>query len=58
MCAVQLAEAFEAGKIVSSVCHGPVAFSNVKLSNGKYMVDSRKVCVAVCVAMLHCTASC
>ncbi|KAM5357702.1 hypothetical protein ACJZ2D_016003 [Fusarium nematophilum] len=32
-------EFYEAGKIVSAVCHGPAALVNVKLSNGTYMVQ-------------------
>lgn len=36
-------EFYEAGKIVSAVCHGPVAFSRVKLSDGKFLVEGQKV---------------
>lgn len=36
-------EFYEAGKVISAVCHGPIAFSRVKLSNGKYLVDGQKV---------------
>lgn len=36
-------EFYEAGKVISAVCHGPVAFSRVKLSNGKNLVDGQKV---------------
>jgi len=32
---------WEAKKIVSAVCHGPVAWSNVMLSNGQYMVKGK-----------------
>ena len=38
-----LAAMFEAGKVVSSVCHGPAAFANVKLSSGEYMISGKKV---------------
>eukprot|EP00892_Ulva_mutabilis_P009794 jgi/Ulvmu1/7187/UM034_0096.1 len=38
-----LAAMFEAGKVVSSVCHGPAAFANVKLASGEYMVSGKKV---------------
>ena len=34
---------FENGGVVSAVCHGPCGILNVKLSNGKYLVDGRKV---------------
>jgi len=33
---------FEAGKIVSAVCHGVAALQNVKLTNGDYLVKGRK----------------
>lgn len=39
-----LSAMFDAGKVVSSVCHGPCAFANVKLSSGEYMVQGKKVC--------------
>jgi putative intracellular protease/amidase len=29
--------------IVASVCHGPVGLINVKLSNGKYLIDGKKI---------------
>lgn len=38
-----LASMFDEGKVVSSVCHGPAAFTNVKLSSGEYMVSGKKV---------------
>ncbi|TRX32044.1 type 1 glutamine amidotransferase domain-containing protein [Flavobacterium sp. ZT3R18] len=38
-----IAKMYESGKIVAAVCHGPVAFLNVKLSNGKFLLDSKKV---------------
>jgi len=34
---------YESGKIVSSVCHGPAAIVNVKLSTGEYLVKGKKV---------------
>ena len=36
-------EFYEAGKVVSAVCHGPAAFVNVKLSDGKNLVDGAQV---------------
>mmetsp|Transcript_50871 Transcript_50871/g.65140 ORF Transcript_50871/g.65140 Transcript_50871/m.65140 type:complete len:235 (+) Transcript_50871:71-775(+) len=36
-------EMWEAGKIVSAVCHGPCALSNVKLSDGTYLVEGKTV---------------
>lgn len=33
----------DAGKIVSSVCHGPAALVNVKLANGSLFVKGKKV---------------
>lgn len=36
-------EFYESGKIVSAVCHGPAALVNVKLSNGSYLVNGKKV---------------
>ncbi|KAF2663772.1 class I glutamine amidotransferase-like protein [Microthyrium microscopicum] len=36
-------EFWEAGKVVSAVCHGPIALANVKLSDGSYLVDSSPV---------------
>ena len=36
-------EFYEAGRVVSAVCHGPAAFVNAKLSNGKYMIDGAPV---------------
>lgn len=38
-----IAEAYENGKIISSVCHGPVVLLNVKLSNGKLLLDGKKI---------------
>ena len=34
-------EIYERGGIVSAVCHGPAALVNVKLSDGKYLVDGK-----------------
>lgn len=34
---------FEAGKIVSAVCHGPAGLLEVKLSDGSYLVADKKV---------------
>lgn len=34
---------YEAGKIVSAVCHGPAALVNVKLSDGSYLVSGKNV---------------
>ena len=33
---------YENGGIVSSVCHGPAALVDVKLSNGKYLLEGKK----------------
>ena len=33
----------EAGKVVSSVCHGPEALTHVKLPSGKWLVEGKKV---------------
>jgi hypothetical protein len=38
-----LAQAFEAGKAVASVCHGPLSLANVKLRDGSFMVAGKKV---------------
>lgn len=38
-----LAETYERGAIVGAVCHGPVSLLNVKLSNGKYLVDGKNI---------------
>lgn len=35
-------EIYEAGKIVSAVCHGVAALQNVKLSNGEYLLKGKK----------------
>lgn len=34
---------FEGGAVVSAVCHGPSALVNVKLSNGEYLVNGKKI---------------
>ena len=36
-------EIYEAGGIVGAVCHGPAALVNVKLSDGRYLVDGKRV---------------
>jgi putative intracellular protease/amidase len=38
----KIAEFFEAGKIVSAVCHGPGGLLNVRLSTGEYLLKGRK----------------
>jgi putative intracellular protease/amidase/quinol monooxygenase YgiN len=37
------AKIYENGGIVSAVCHGPAGLVNIKLSNGKYLVDGKKI---------------
>lgn len=34
---------YEKGGFVGSVCHGPIALANVKLSNGEYLVKGKNV---------------
>lgn len=34
---------YENNGIVSAVCHGPAGLVNIRLSNGKYLVDGKKV---------------
>lgn len=34
---------YQNGGIVSAVCHGPAAFTGVKLSDGKYLVEGKEV---------------
>jgi len=34
---------YEHGGVVAAVCHGPAGLVNVKLSNGKYLVDGKKI---------------
>ncbi len=36
-------EVYENDGIVAAVCHGPAALVNVKLSNGKYLIENKKV---------------
>jgi putative intracellular protease/amidase len=36
-------EAYELGKPVAALCHGPAAIANVKLSNGSFMVHGKRV---------------
>ena len=36
-------EFYEAGRIVSAVCHGPAVLVNAKLSNGIYVIDGASV---------------
>lgn len=38
-----ITELYENGGVVAAVCHGPAALVNVKLSNGNYLVDGKKV---------------
>ena len=44
---VQLAQIasqiYENEGVISAVCHGPAGLVNIKLSNGKYLVDGKKV---------------
>lgn len=34
---------YENGGIIGGVCHGPSGIVNIKLSNGKYLVDGKKI---------------
>jgi len=34
---------WESGKVVSAVCHGPAALTEIKLLNGVYLLEGRKV---------------
>ncbi len=36
-------EIYEAGGVVGAVCHGPAALVNLKLSNGRYLVEGKQV---------------
>jgi putative intracellular protease/amidase len=38
-----LTEFYECGKIVSSVCHGPVGFLEAKLSDGRWLVQDKEM---------------
>lgn len=35
------AEMYESGKVVSAVCHGVAALQNVRLNNGKHLIDGK-----------------
>lgn len=37
------ADIYEKGGVVGAVCHGPSGLVNVKLSNGKYLVEGKKI---------------
>lgn len=37
------ARIYENGGVVSAVCHGPAGLINIRLSNGHYLVDGKKV---------------
>lgn len=37
------AQIYENNGIVSAVCHGPAGLVNIKLSNGKYLVEGKKI---------------
>lgn len=37
------AQAYDAGKIVAAVCHGPAAFVNAKRSNGEPLVSGKRL---------------
>jgi putative intracellular protease/amidase len=37
------AKIYEGNGIVSAVCHGPAGLVNIKLSNGKFLVDGKKI---------------
>lgn len=37
------ADIYEAGGVVSAVCHGPSALINVKLKNGDYLINGKQV---------------
>jgi putative intracellular protease/amidase len=38
-----LARAYERGSVVAAVCHGPAALVNVKLADGRYLVEGKRV---------------
>lgn len=38
-----ISEMFQKNKIISAVCHGSAAFVNVKLKDGKYLIEDKKV---------------
>lgn len=37
------ADVYENGGVVGAVCHGPAGLVNVKLNNGKYLVEGKKI---------------
>lgn len=37
------AKIYENKGVVSAICHGPAGLVNIKLSNGKYLVDGKKI---------------
>lgn len=37
------AEFFEAGKVVSAVCHGPAALVDVRIPGGKFLLEGKEV---------------
>ncbi len=34
---------YESNGIIGAVCHGPAGLVNIKLNNGKYLVDGKKI---------------
>lgn len=38
-----ITEFWDAGKVVSAVCHGPAALVNVKLSDGSYLIQDKEL---------------
>lgn len=38
-----LAEFYEGGKVVSSVCHGPVGFLEARLADGRWLVEGKEL---------------
>lgn len=41
--AVIASKIYENGGIISAVCHGPAGLVNIKLSNGKYLVEGKRI---------------
>ncbi|WP_244294503.1 type 1 glutamine amidotransferase domain-containing protein [Sphingobacterium siyangense] len=37
------ADIYEQNGVVAAVCHGPAGLVNIKLSNGKYLIDGKKL---------------
>jgi Putative intracellular protease/amidase len=37
------AKIYQAGGVIGAVCHGPSGLVNIKLSNGKYLIDGKKI---------------